>query len=625
MNKHIILNLIIFVVAVSVQVPVFAGVRQTEIRVKPGEKNIKINMHIVSAEKSFMKNNSLMVPLRTVSDLIGAALEKSEDQNVLIVSRNNKNIKFVLNKNVVYIDGIKKQTPCAPVLINGTTMVPLRNLAETFNAVISKDSSTGEFVITFPFTNYQNRFAYIKEGVIGDSYYGWSVLFPKGNVIDDKKPSGSSILVKNTEKGYYYYIFNTIAAADINEDGLLNELKSYVNNEKIIKEYTAVQNGRKYGAIVLESENEIYEYKAFLKDGRLYQIHLYTMDKAGFMDEEKGKVYQDIINSFSVDYSGNTKEIIDINEITNNMYSYKENSLGWEIDLPADVNLEVKKNDFSFEIINEKGKENGLTVGVDIYSANQGDTLEAYAKKEIDDTYNEVNKECISDFAAKNANISGKPAKKIYYIINTGSKSFYFFNAVIVDKKNKFHIYAYGEGKFFEGGKLDLGDRIIQSFFVPENLDKGIMSKEDGVKQYSGVINYQSTDGWRLKYPSDWTKDEKDSKFVVKNDSGLIEFQVTKEDSYCTADNIKEKYAWLKNSKVVKEETVNHKGMPVKAVCFECDIDDLKYYYNYYVFNINEQTFLAGYKISEISKSDDNLKKLNDIIQSFEFLLQRAN
>jgi len=468
MNKRIILNLITFVILISFQIPVFAAVRQTEIRIKPGEKSMKINLHSISAKDSFYRKGSLMVPLRAIADLIGASLENSTDLKTVTAFRNNKNIKFVIDKNLAFIDGIKKEIPCAPVVENGTTMVPLRILADAFNAVISKDSSTGEIVTIFPFSNYQNRFAYLKEGKVGDLYYGWSVLFPKGCVLDDKKPSGSSILVKNIGEGYYYYIFNTIARAGMKEENLLDELESYVDDEKIIQKNLVIENGRKCGLLVLESQDEIYEYKAILKNGRLYQIHFYTVDKSGFFDEKKGKINQDIIKSFNADYSVNSPEVVNISEINNGMYTYRESSCGWEFDVPAEVNLEVKNSDYSFEIFDEKGKGNGLTVGVDISAANQGENLESYSTDEINAVFEEINKECVSELVEKNAEISGKNAKKIYYKINAGSKCVYFFNALIIDKQSKFHIYVYGESRFFQSENVDLGDRIIQSFMLPE-------------------------------------------------------------------------------------------------------------------------------------------------------------
>lgn len=617
MNKRLLFNLIILITLLSIQIPVFAGVRQTEIRVKPGGTSVRINQYSIPSKSSFYKNGVLMVPLRLFADLMGANLEFSSGGKTVIVVRNNKNVKFIIDKNFIYNDGVKKETASAPINESGTLMIPLRALAEGFNGVISKDSSTSEIVTRFPFENYEKRFAYIKDGVVGDSYYGWSVLFPKGCVIDDKKPSGSSVLIKNIAKGYYYYIFNTPARTGMDDSKLLQELESYVSGEKIVSKNLVKEKNRQSAHLVLESKDEIYEYKAILKNGRLYQIHFYTVDKQGFFDEKQGKIYRDIINSFNVDYSGSSAGITDINEINNGIYTFRDYSCGWGINVPAETKLEVEKSDYSFEILDENGRENGLTVGVDISRLNQGETLEQYSIDQIDTIYKNVSKECISGITEKNTNINGKPAKKIYYKINFGDKSISFFNAVIFDKQSKFHIYVYGESRFFEGEKIDLGDRIIQSFLLPENPLNVVILK-GSEKKSNDMINYENGCGWKLKYPANWTKSETGSGFLVHNDSGLAEFQIIQKGSQYSNDNIKEEYGRLKGLNVI-EETVNIKGFPSNMISFECDIDDLKYYYSFFVFKVNEKSFLAGYKIAEISKSEENLKVLNDIMQSLEF------
>lgn len=614
MNKRLLFGLIIFF-TLLLQVPAFAGVRQTEVRVKPGEKSIKVNMHLIPSKKAFYKSGALMVPLRIFADSIGANLENSPGGKAVIVFRNNKNIKFVMGKNFVYIDGVKKETSCAPVFEGGSIMVPLRALADGFNAVILKDSYTNEVVIKFPFQNYQNRFAYIKEGIIGDSYYGWSVLFPKGCVIDDKKPSGSSILVKNIPKGYYYYIFNTTARHGMQEKDLLEELKSYIYDEKVIQENVSED---KSAHLVLESQDEIYEYKALLSNGRLYQIHFYTVDKQGFLDDKQGKIYHDIINSFNVDYSGDLAEVIDINEISNGMYTYRENSFGWEIDLPAQMNRDVKKSDFSFEASDENGRENGLTVGVNIYPINNDETLEEYSKQQIDNIYKNINKECISELITKNTVIDKKTAKKIYYKINIEDKSIYFFNAIIFDKQSKFYIFVYGESKLFKDEKIDLGDRIIQSFLLPENPVFTGLAKKSEKQVENDLISYENGSGWKLKYPATWIKNKTDLGILIQNSSGMAEFQIIKKDLNYSNDTIKEEYGGLNDFNIIKEEPINVNGFPRNMISFECNINDVKYFYSFFIFKINGKSFLAGYRVAEAAKSEENLKMLNNMLLSLE-------
>jgi hypothetical protein len=443
----------------------YASSFKTEIRLKIGQSLVKINNNAVKAQAApYVTNGVTMVPLKIITDAFGAKLEWDNKERSVRITYLNTNIKLSMGKQKAIIDGTEKAILNAPKTVNGITMVPLRVISESFNAIINVDKATKEIVLTIPIQDYTKRFGYISNDKIGDSYYRWLVLFPKGSEIIQKQASGTSVLVRNQPNSCYYYIYNIKDVNIKNEQELLGELLSYVQDEKIVYQKIIENHGRKWACIVLEDQDEISEYRAAIYNGRIYQIHFYTSNKDEFMDKSKSKKYKDIIDSYNIGYKNTQVGVRDINEINNGIYTYREKDLGWTIDLISSVNIDIKKSENNYEIIDENGMDNGITCGVEAYDIGKDETLNSYVNEKINELKSGINDEYLKQPEIQSINVGGIPAFKMSYEIKAGNVRYVFYDMYLIKGKYKYNVYLFARKDIFTDANIQLYNKILKSF-----------------------------------------------------------------------------------------------------------------------------------------------------------------
>src|SRR5688500_15500638 len=72
------------------------------------------------------KNGTLWVPLRAVSEAIGAQVEWDPDSRVANIYHNNRIIQVTPGDATITVDGEQQELQDAPVLSEGDTWVPVR-------------------------------------------------------------------------------------------------------------------------------------------------------------------------------------------------------------------------------------------------------------------------------------------------------------------------------------------------------------------------------------------------------------------------------------------------------------------------------------------------------------------
>ncbi|MHA0858383.1 copper amine oxidase N-terminal domain-containing protein [Paenibacillus sp. CMAA1364] len=95
---------------------------------------------IVSDVKPEIRNNRTMVPLRIISENLGAKVNWSETK--ITLTRNDMQVILNLNSNTALINGKGILLDAKPYIKNKRTMVPIRLIAETFSCNINYSNST---------------------------------------------------------------------------------------------------------------------------------------------------------------------------------------------------------------------------------------------------------------------------------------------------------------------------------------------------------------------------------------------------------------------------------------------------------------------------------------------------
>ncbi len=96
-------------------------------------------------------NGRIVVPARTVFSKINANIDWYEASNRLVITKGNNVITMYIGYNSCYVNGVIKEMEAPAILFNGTVMVPVRFVAETFNVPIGwNESDSTVYLVDVP-------------------------------------------------------------------------------------------------------------------------------------------------------------------------------------------------------------------------------------------------------------------------------------------------------------------------------------------------------------------------------------------------------------------------------------------------------------------------------------------
>ncbi|KMY51031.1 copper amine oxidase N-terminal domain-containing protein [Peribacillus loiseleuriae] len=128
--KKVFLGIFLALILIITSSPTYAAAIQ-----------IKIDgVAIASDVNPEIKNNRTMVPLRVISENLGAKVNWSDSQ--VTITKSNMQVILKLNSNTVVKNGQTALFDVRPYIKNNRTFVPIRFLAETFGCNVNYKNST---------------------------------------------------------------------------------------------------------------------------------------------------------------------------------------------------------------------------------------------------------------------------------------------------------------------------------------------------------------------------------------------------------------------------------------------------------------------------------------------------
>jgi len=92
-------------------------------------------------------NGRTMVPLRFISEALGAQLRWDDANQIIDITHGNTEIQLQIGTNRMTVNGQVSTMDQAPVVISGRTLIPLRYVAEAFGASVSWDGPNRTAII----------------------------------------------------------------------------------------------------------------------------------------------------------------------------------------------------------------------------------------------------------------------------------------------------------------------------------------------------------------------------------------------------------------------------------------------------------------------------------------------
>ncbi len=139
-----------------------------EISFKIGDSTLSINGNDMTVETPYVVGTGVtLVPVRVISEAFGAEVSWDGEERKVTIIANHKEINLWIGKDICMIDGKESKLLSAPEISNNVTMVPLRFISEGLGAEVSYDAQTrAVLVVMNKGAVIENGLKFFDDGVI---------------------------------------------------------------------------------------------------------------------------------------------------------------------------------------------------------------------------------------------------------------------------------------------------------------------------------------------------------------------------------------------------------------------------------------------------------------------------
>ncbi|HZG57014.1 copper amine oxidase N-terminal domain-containing protein [Paenibacillus sp.] len=355
-----------------------------EVELTIGSSEAVVGGQKLQVKPPVLANGSTLVPLRVISAAFASDPEWIPETQGIVLVYGGQRIELHIGSVVSKVNGEARTIPSAPQLIDGTTMVPVRFISETFGADVQFTESDGAQTIRITGDlaasgSEDGEVLLGDEGKtrIGDSHWGWSMDYPSGLVEDYQALNGEWIYFSDANGEYGIDITVDTTQPNLKASGLLAELREYIYGGTITDERLVTTGDAPYAKIVSRTSGGTYlEDRLYLKDGVLYLYSFEVYAEANYKNEAKMKVYQALIDSFRPTYDAGDTGMKDVSAIKGGYIVHTDELYGISLELPADWTAESDATSLSFY-----SPDYAFSLYFAMSSKEEGDTLEKWAQR----------------------------------------------------------------------------------------------------------------------------------------------------------------------------------------------------------------------------------------------------
>ncbi len=530
-KKSIISIFIIFAILISCFINTYAadsGKLVLELNV--GSATGKINGIASGVEKPYVANNVIMVPLTWFTTAVGAEVN-TKAGNVIEVVYQELYAEITIGSKEYKAGSETGKLAVAPVVKNGRTMVPLEFIAKNFPVTVTSDIKKGTVKIVLEDDGALSDLSFLTGGItspkVGNSYYGWSLSIPSGSRIISNSFKSDKIGITNESRSLYFEV------SVENKDGrTLSELYNDISYGSTIRSSKIdLKADTPYFQYTRLSEyDESLRVKVFDKGSYFYYLTINCYDSS--VSPEKlvtDKYYDNIINSFSLNYKGNTKGVEDLSKVEDgkvNFYNYvvlnsDTKYLPWAINIPAAWNQFMIYDDLLTTTLGIDSTH-CMKITMNTLGEEYGD-LDGYVDAVTDKYDKFFNPKLYTFIGDDYITVAGTEARILDFSIKQGDKTYiidelYFIkNGIVYEISIKL---PESEHDRLEQQFIDTVDQMT-FYSVNEANYKSDMEKykarNEGVRvsEEDGVFTYVNKSyKWKLDIPGYWTKSSSDDSSV---------------------------------------------------------------------------------------------------------------
>lgn len=612
------------------------------LELKTGSSAGKINGVSSRVEKPYINGKTIMIPLGWFTTAIGAEVNSKGNNKYEIVYCDYISEITVGSKD--YKSNSEDQRLiAAPVFNNDRIMVPVEFLSKNFPVTVTSDLKKGSVKIVLEDDGALEDLSFLTGGIsspgIGNSYYGWSLNIPAGSRIITNSFKSDKIGITNESRSLYFEVCvedkKSRTLSELYNDVLYNSVRSSTLDIKAAVPYFQYTRMSEFG--------EALRVKVFAKGEYFYYVTINCYDSS--VTPEKlvsDKYYDNIMNSFSLDYKGNKKGIEDISKVTQgkvSFYNYVSlNSdskyMPWSVQIPTKWN-QLPSNDALSTYLGED-KQHYMKIYMN--TLDDGSSLEEHAEKIKRDYDKYFNPEVYSFISSDVTTAAGADAENLIFKLKQGKKSFIINELYFIKNNFVYEISLKLPENEYEKQKDQYIDAINNMTFYDldhnkyeKDLEKyNNMNLRTRISQQDDPFEYiNKTYSWRLNIPGYWTKSgmDYDSSVIFQNPdtSGYIMITAQENTSITKTLTDEEKFDMMqmlsKRYKVVPVKgTKSENGLQMRTYSYRIEDEDMDMYTDVvcYCFDSNKYSYCYLSYIPDLTATETAKQEMEDIWKTFK-------
>lgn len=366
--------------ALAIMCPLTSFVAQAsdrvEINFSVGDSVLMVNGSGLEVTAPYVVGDgTTLVPVRVITEAFGAEVGWDGATQTVTLDYPDVSISLTIGSSTAVVNDHTEQLAAAPELYNGTTMVPLRFISETFDATVTYDDATQRITVVKDSAAAQQGETQLQTGTdqayIGDSYYGWSMKNPTILEMEDRTFDGRATLFTN-ETGSIGINIITLEEDETSDDVYNSALSVIEGMTTSIAEKET--NGLGVTNIHLRAKDSdiTVDLRAIVKEGMAYMIVSTAENDASDINE-----ILDIASSFGLTKND---DVYDLSNVTNGSRLFESDELKISMQLPADYYQTELSMTNAYAFNTAEDEQGNVVIGV--YSKSDTVSAEASARED---------------------------------------------------------------------------------------------------------------------------------------------------------------------------------------------------------------------------------------------------
>ncbi|MDO3412031.1 stalk domain-containing protein [Saccharibacillus sp. CPCC 101409] len=329
--------LLVLLMTLAAAMPVMAAEKVTlAFQVKVGSSAAVVNGEKETIEKPYTQNGITLVPLGLFQRAFGTT-SRLEGEDVVRLAYGSHNAVFTIGSKTAKVNGKKVTLKAAPAMKRGTLMVPLRAVTDMLGAEVKVSSGTITVSLVSENGIPGKTPAENETGAelrVGSSFAQWSIDYPDGALVEPGSDEYTAYL-GDSDGNYMLQIQVWAEDGVVPTSDMIEQLEreALQAGETIIHRET-VSADLPYARLITRDEDGLYwENRRYYDNGRVYTLY---MGDSTIEDYRSFTQDAPLLDSFRTSFQVGKTRTEDLSGVQNGYAQAVSYPYGASLELPAD-------------------------------------------------------------------------------------------------------------------------------------------------------------------------------------------------------------------------------------------------------------------------------------------------